>query len=69
MPVLEDSRSHDLTFWHWAASGKCRRLLPGDVLSLEEKGTGLGSAFAGNRMFMDYSALFLLRSPNKSMRR
>lgn len=41
VPALEDSRSHDLTFWHWAASGKCRRLLPGGVLSLEEKGTGL----------------------------
>lgn len=41
MPALQDSRSHDLTFWHWVALGKCRRLLPGGVLSLEEKGAGL----------------------------
>lgn len=33
--IWRTSRSHDLTFWHWATSEKCRRLLSGGVLTLE----------------------------------
>lgn len=83
-----ESRGGDLTFWQWAAWRKCRRPLPGGVLSQEEEeGTRLeeleAANFSGaralvlpslviflpNRMFMDRAAVFLLLSPNKSMRR
>lgn len=45
--IWRTSRSHDLTFWLWAASGKCRRVLSGDVLSLEEEGDRPGGILGG----------------------
>lgn len=35
---LEDKPQPDLTFWHWAASGKCRRLLSGVSLVWRRRG-------------------------------
>lgn len=53
-----ESRSGDLTFWQWAAWRKCRKPLPGGVLSQEEEATRLEELEAAN--FSQARALVLL---------
>ncbi|XP_010859327.1 PREDICTED: uncharacterized protein LOC105003684 [Bison bison bison] len=54
-----EDRSGDLTFWQWAVLRKCRRLLPGGVLSVEEEGTKLEELEAAHLTGLELRFCFL----------